>query len=100
MFTEAAHSLLGMVDELAERAHLESQRTEAAYRDLVDPDEHLEVCRKTMTLVLNELALIPNVDLADTLASIGRRRVRQGVRMDAMLHSFRFDFQIADSSPG
>jgi DNA-binding PucR family transcriptional regulator len=92
---EAAHSLLGMVDELAERAHQESFRNEAVYRELVEPAEHLEACRKTMTLVLNELALISNVDLADTLTYIGRRRARQGVGMDAMLHSFRIDFQIA-----
>lgn len=92
---EAAHSLLGMVDELAERAHLESQREEAAYRELVDPAEHREACQKTMVLVLNELALIQNVDLEETLTEIGRRRARQGVGMDAMLHSFRIDFQIA-----
>ncbi|WP_028936344.1 PucR family transcriptional regulator [Pseudonocardia spinosispora] len=93
--TEAAHSLLGMVDELAERAHLESQRKEAAYRELVDPAEHLQACRRTMVLVLNELALVQSADLAETLTYIGHRRARQGVGMDAMLHSFRIDFQIA-----
>jgi PucR-like helix-turn-helix protein len=92
---DAAQSLLGMVDELAERAHLESMRKEAAYRELVDPAEHLHACQNTMTLVLNELAHIENVDLHDTLTYIGRRRARQGVGMDAMLHSFRIDFQIA-----
>jgi PucR-like helix-turn-helix protein len=92
---DAAHSLLGMIDELAERAHLESMRKEAAYREIVDHQEHLRACHKTMTLVLNELANIENVDLKETLTEIGRRRARQGVGMDAMLHSFRIDFQIA-----
>lgn len=95
LLSEAAHSLLGMVDELAEQAHLESQRKEAAYRELVDPAEHRQACRETMVLVLNELAHIENVDLGRTLAQIGRRRARQGVGMEAMLHSFRIDFQVA-----
>jgi hypothetical protein len=92
---EAAQALLGMVDELAEQAHLESLREESAYRELVDPAEHRQACQETMMLVLNELALIQNVDLKETVAHIGRRRARQGVGMDAMLHTFRIDFQIA-----
>jgi len=92
---EAAQALLGMVDELAERAHLESLRKESVYRELVDPAEHRQACQQTMMLVLNELALIQTVDLKEALAHVGRRRARQGVGMDAMLHTFRIDFQIA-----
>jgi len=68
---EAAQALLGMVDELAERAHLESLREESAYRELVDPAEHRQACQQTMMLVLNELALIQNVDLKEALAHVG-----------------------------
>jgi hypothetical protein len=91
----AARALLDMVDELALRAHRESLRREPVYRELVDAAEHQEACRRTMTLVLNQLAEIDSPELDATLTHIGRRRAQQGVGMDAMLHSFRIDFQIA-----
>ena len=95
---EAARTLLGMVDELADRARAETQRNEAAYRELVEPGEHGQASRQTMILLLNQLAGIEDPELAGILDEIGRLRARQGVGMDAMLRSFRIDFRIVGES--
>lgn len=98
LLSEAARTLLGMVDELADRARAETQNSEAAYRDILDPEEHRTASRETMILLLNQLARIDDPGLAHILDDIGRRRARQGVGMDAMLHSFRIDFRIVGES--
>jgi hypothetical protein len=83
-----------MVEELAEDAHRRSTEREADYRDLVGADEHRGACRQTLRLVLSGLAGLPVVDLEDAMRAVGRHRARQGVAMDAMLHTFRIDFEI------
>jgi PucR C-terminal helix-turn-helix domain len=94
----AARTLLGMVDVLADRARAETERSEAAYREIVEPDDLRAASRETITLLLNLLAGIDDPGLAYTLENIGHRRARQGVGMDAMLHSFRIDFHIVGES--
>lgn len=94
----AARTLLGMVDVLAERARAETERSEAAYREIVEPEDLGAASRETIMLLLNMLAGIDDPGLACTLDSIGHRRARQGVGMDAMLRSFRIDFHIVGES--
>lgn len=87
-----------MVDVLAERARAETERSEAAYREIVEHGDLRAASRETITLLLNMLAGIDDPGLAGTLDSVGRRRARQGVGMDAMLRSFRIDFHIVGES--
>jgi hypothetical protein len=87
-----------MVDVLADRARAETERSEAAYREIVEADDLRAASRETITLLLNLLAGIDDPSLAHTLDNIGRRRARQGVGMDAMLRSFRIDFHIVGES--
>ncbi|HYZ52002.1 MAG TPA: helix-turn-helix domain-containing protein [Streptosporangiaceae bacterium] len=98
MLGEAARTLLGMVDELADRARTETQSSEAAYREIVEPGDLRTASRETIILLLNLLAGIDDPGLAHTLEDIGHRRARQGVGMDAMLRSFRIDFRIVGES--
>lgn len=95
---EAARTLLGRVDELADRARAETESSEAAYREIVEPADLRTASRETMILLLNLLAGIEDPGLAHTLEHIGRHRARQGVGMDAMLRSFRIDFHIVGES--
>src|ERR1700756_509158 len=88
----AARTLLGMVDVLADRSRAATERSEAAYREIVEPEDLGAASRETITLLLNMLAGIDDPGLASTLDSIGHRRARQGVGMDAMLRSFHIDF--------
>jgi hypothetical protein len=94
----AARTLLSEVDILADRARAETERSEADYREIVERDDLRAASRETITLLLNLLAGIDDPALADTLDTIGRRRARQGVGMDAMLRSFRIDFHIVGES--
>jgi PucR-like helix-turn-helix protein len=94
----AARTLLDKVDILADRARAETERIEADYREIVEPDDLRAASRETITLLLNLLAGIDDPTLAHTLDKIGRRRARQGVGMDAMLRSFRIDFHIVGES--
>jgi hypothetical protein len=94
----AARTLLGKVDILADRARAETERSEADYREIVEPDDLRAASRETITLLLNLLAGIDDPALAHTLDRIGRQRARQGVGMEAMLRSFRIDFHIVGES--
>jgi hypothetical protein len=95
---EAAQTLLGRIDELADRARAKTESSEAAYREIVEPADLRTASRETITLLLNLLVGIEDPDLAHTLEDIGHRRARQGVGMDAMLRSFRIDFHIVGES--
>jgi hypothetical protein len=86
-----------MVDVLADRARAETERSEAAYRE-IEADDLRTASRETITLLLNLLAGVDDPGLACTLDNIGHRRARQGVGMDAMLRSFRIDFHIVGES--
>jgi PucR C-terminal helix-turn-helix domain/GGDEF-like domain len=96
--SEAARALLQMVDELADRSRAETENSETAYREIVEPADLRTATRETMVLLLNMLAGIEDPRLAHTLEDIGRRRARQGVGMDAMLRAFRIDFHIVGES--
>ena len=98
MLGEAARTLLGMVDGLADRARAETESSEAAYREIVEPGDLRTASQETIILLLNLLAGVDDPGLAHTLEDIGRRRARQGVGMDAMLRSFRIDFRIVGES--
>jgi hypothetical protein len=98
MLGEAARTLLGMVDELADRARAETESSEVAYREIVEPEDLRTASRETIILLLNLLAGIDDPGLAHTLEDIGRHRAQQGVGMDAMLRSFRIDFRIVGES--
>ncbi|HEX6454199.1 MAG TPA: helix-turn-helix domain-containing protein [Trebonia sp.] len=86
------------MDALAERARAQTERSEAAYREIVDEGDLRTACRETITLLLNLLVGIDDPGFANTLDDIGRRRARQGVGMDAMLRAFRIDFHVVGES--
>lgn len=86
-------------DRLADRSALELLDAEAAYRSLVPEDELRAVLRQNIDLILLAMEGEPVSETFRLLpAMIGRRRAEQGVPLEAVLHSFRIDFQVVWSA--
>lgn len=86
-------------DSLADQSALELLDAEAAYRSLVPEDELRAVLRQNIDLILLAMVGEPVSDTFRRLPTmIGRRRAEQGVPLEAVLHSFRIDFQVVWSA--
>lgn len=83
--------LLDEIDGLTDRLTLQVLRREPCYVELDLLDELRDACRANLQRGVEVLAdRVPDgVDPADSTRATGRRRARQGVPLEAVLHAYR-----------